>query len=403
MAPGIQFIECAFLFFNIFTILTYSLDRNCPYLNKCSCKEDRSLEKVNCENRGFREIPFTIPENASSINFAANQIKEFLYLDGHSWRHVWALYLSDNKLVSLQNNAVGAAFPNLKLLQLDGNNITAISDKTFKGLIHLESLMLGRNDINYIPVKAFGTLTELKHLTLSMNKLTKLNINTFRNNHKLAFLDLSKNRISEIIGSDWPDNLTNLDMSMNMLKIMPPLPPSARRESLKINFLGNKLICACRNDHLALVCPSMATSCSVLFECNDANMKITPKANCQTNIAFQKWIAFQKMPICRLPKVQKFVRNFLPKMDKIKLTCDATGYPAPVVSIKTLDGTELTENKEMFKAEVVLNPSEAKYVCYAESSIGKDAKLVTEQPNENAIGVSSSAMKWTSAHKGNRF
>lgn len=87
---------------------------------------------------------------------------------------------------------------NLRLLNLTYNNISAIVDHNFRGLIDLVELYLDNNRIEEMPSETFHYLMELRILSLSNNRISVLVPRLFRKLGKLNHLDLSDNPLVEL-------------------------------------------------------------------------------------------------------------------------------------------------------------------------------------------------------------
>ncbi|QBO36577.1 leucine-rich repeat domain-containing protein [Periweissella cryptocerci] len=110
--------------------------------------------------------------------------------------------------------------PNLKYLDLDGQNITAINSTTFNGLSKLINLGLGNNKITTIPANTFSNVSNLENLDLEFNKITSLGTSSFNGLSKLQRLSLDANQLTSLAPNVFVSlkQLTSLELSNNQLK-----------------------------------------------------------------------------------------------------------------------------------------------------------------------------------------
>ncbi|KAM4741801.1 leucine-rich repeats and immunoglobulin-like domains protein 1 [Anableps anableps] len=152
------------------------------------------------------------------------------------------LYLSNNKISTLQLGALDhlgstlqvlrlsrnrisqipiRAFqlPRLTQLELNRNRILQIEGLTFQGLSSLEVLKLQRNSISKLTDGAFWNLSKMKVLHLEYNNLTEVNSGSLYGLSSLTQLFLSNNSIARINPDGWKfcQRLRELNLSYNNL------------------------------------------------------------------------------------------------------------------------------------------------------------------------------------------
>ncbi|XP_054880745.1 leucine-rich repeats and immunoglobulin-like domains protein 1 [Poeciliopsis prolifica] len=152
------------------------------------------------------------------------------------------LYLSNNKISTLQLGALDhlgstlqvlrlsrnrisqipiRAFqlPRLTQLELNRNRILQIEGLTFQGLSSLEVLKLQRNSISKLTDGAFWNLSKMKILHLEYNNLTEVNSGSLYGLSSLTQLFLSNNSIARINPDGWKfcQRLRELNLSYNNL------------------------------------------------------------------------------------------------------------------------------------------------------------------------------------------
>uniref|UniRef100_A0A096MH98 Leucine rich repeats and immunoglobulin like domains 1 n=1 Tax=Poecilia formosa TaxID=48698 RepID=A0A096MH98_POEFO len=153
------------------------------------------------------------------------------------------LYLSNNKISTLQLGALDHLGSTLQVLRLSRNRISQIPIRafqlprltqlwelnrnrilqieglTFQGLSSLEVLKLQRNSISKLTDGAFWNLSKMKVLHLEYNNLTEVNSGSLYGLSSLTQLFLSNNSIARINPDGWKfcQRLRELNLSYNNL------------------------------------------------------------------------------------------------------------------------------------------------------------------------------------------
>lgn len=131
------------------------------------------------------------------------------------------LYLNGNNLTSLGNHAFGS-LGILEILNLSMNNITTLRRRSFQGLSYLQELDLSFNKIEQIQVEQFSNLVKLRVLNLKGNKLKALPRDVFLNT-RIEYLDLSENQINIWPVQSFSDvgfTLRNINFKSNKLEYL---------------------------------------------------------------------------------------------------------------------------------------------------------------------------------------
>jgi Leucine-rich repeat (LRR) protein len=95
-------------------------------------------------------------------------------------------------------NSIPSNIPtHVRLIQLDGNNITYFENGNFvsRGLVELEMLYADNCKLRIIELGAFNGLTLLIYLSIENNELSEIIPGTFEKLSRLEILDLSHNII----------------------------------------------------------------------------------------------------------------------------------------------------------------------------------------------------------------
>jgi hypothetical protein len=133
---------------------------------------------------------------------------------------------------------------NLRILYLNGNNISTINNGTFETLVNLTTLVMNRNGISTLEENAFIGLTNLSRLTLISNNITTLPTQVFQHLQLLRILDLDQNQLTRIEHEVFANltNLRNLYLEANRIEaISPSFTRSLRENIIFINL--NRNIC----------------------------------------------------------------------------------------------------------------------------------------------------------------
>ncbi|XP_051537324.1 toll-like receptor 22 [Myxocyprinus asiaticus] len=134
-----------------------------------------------------------------SVAIVLQSFKKFLY----------KIRLNGNvKLVNKTELLLNTCSPALRVVRLNANKITDLTDHMFEPCSNLTELDLGENNIFQLSPGTFRRFMQLQILHLQINKLTKVT-NSFQMLTTLEFIDLSRNSINKLICGDFA-NLTQL-------------------------------------------------------------------------------------------------------------------------------------------------------------------------------------------------
>ena len=147
------------------------------------------IEIGNILNR--LEFNFTV-----ELNITNTVVREFPGI-GCRFKQLKWLFLTRNKLKTVNPTDCFAGMDNLEILDLSSNEISNLPDGIFANLSKLRYLYLDNNDISD-PSGICTNLPVLKRLTLSNNQILAIPENCFQHFKNLEFLDISCNRISDL-------------------------------------------------------------------------------------------------------------------------------------------------------------------------------------------------------------
>ncbi|KAK8376353.1 hypothetical protein O3P69_009777 [Scylla paramamosain] len=171
------------------------------------------LQYIDVSNIGITRVPQALTQFVRDLRLAKNSISEIHRGDLDSYPNLGLLVLDDNGLQLLEEDALGrheclaclwlngnrltsiplSLPPALKSLYVEENQIAALREGDFSGLVNLEQLLLQRNHIARIEPHAFRELVSLKTLDLQANQLANLTGRVFAALTSLDTLDLSQN------------------------------------------------------------------------------------------------------------------------------------------------------------------------------------------------------------------
>lgn len=143
-------------------------------------------------------------------------------------------------ILELQNNLFSELpslpFPELLVLDLGSNKLTALPNELFDHLKLLKKLNLSQNQLVTLP-DSLGTLTQLQELSVTHNKLQSLPA-SLGSSLGLTSIALDSNQLTELPSYLGAMKLTSLTASGNMLRTLPEtLPSSLQSLELKNNQL----------------------------------------------------------------------------------------------------------------------------------------------------------------------
>ncbi|KAK3593118.1 hypothetical protein CHS0354_018246 [Potamilus streckersoni] len=145
----------------------------CP--DKCMCfySSDRSVNSVQCEGKGFHQVPEVIPPAASHVYLDRNNISVVTIHSFTNMTDLEYLSMNDSNVHTIDDYAF-ATLSSLKTLHLNGNFISIITPKTFFGLKNLQQLSLSNNILTLMEAGSFSHFPAKYKLDLSRNVLSKV-------------------------------------------------------------------------------------------------------------------------------------------------------------------------------------------------------------------------------------
>jgi len=164
----------------------------------------------------------------------------------HTFLHLVRLTISSNLLTNLPRLFDA---PQLALLNVSNNEISAITDVSFTCCKNLRKICLANNSLTTLSVGAFRGLFLLAEIDLSDNQLRYLSTGLFGSCSVLSVVNLSHNQLTAVDAGTFagPTNLRALDMSWNKLTT---LTINSVHEVfftlVRLSLSGNPLHCDCQ-------------------------------------------------------------------------------------------------------------------------------------------------------------
>jgi Leucine-rich repeat (LRR) protein len=130
----------------------------------------------------------------------------------------------------------------LTRLDLAGNFIRKIEQDTFSGASNLSVLLIDRNQLTEITRSSFETLTSLADISLSENPITRIHKDSFENLAKLRFVNIGNSRLTFLHRDLFRNNLgvRFIELASNQIVAMSNRMFSHLAE-LQSLFLNNNL------------------------------------------------------------------------------------------------------------------------------------------------------------------
>ncbi|XP_071790608.1 uncharacterized protein [Asterias amurensis] len=296
-----------------------------------------------------------------------------------------SLYLDNNSLTSL----LGVFFnqSNLEELSITNNRLTMLHSDYFVGLLSLKRLYLAGNHLT--SVNSQMLMPQILTLDLSRNELQLVDLQDCALNlTSLQDLSLAHNLIQDaltILG--FCDNLQILDMSFNLIQVVPGESLSGRNKELsKLELEGNPLQCDCRlkglRDWLRNNPPYVEPRCA------------EPSQNSGSLITDLDSHDF----LCQQPMAIVDNQLTAPTGKSVSLTCTATGIPAPTITWLSPNNTEITHDWQgrfailqgkILHITQVEDDDRGMYTCLAQNFLGEARAVVnlTVRPDSLASSI----------------
>ncbi|XP_013787518.2 chaoptin-like [Limulus polyphemus] len=225
----------------LFGFLDHSsaLPMPCSFNPLCTC--DTRQQETSCVSVPFLNFPKIPFKEVYQLTFARTGLP-VLYNDSLDGTAVSSLRLMYNNLVTLPLHAFHRSEHLMTSLDLSYNHINSFPAKALRKLSYLQWLNLHSNKLEELRRGAFEKLwsrSTLSSILLSSNHVSFIEDGLFRSLWNVTSLDLTNNHISKLEGHPFPDSLTTLSLSDNLLDWIPPDALSNLRYLKKLNLGGN--------------------------------------------------------------------------------------------------------------------------------------------------------------------
>ena len=186
-------------------------------------KTTEYLLSADCSARGLDEVPGDLPEDVTSLNLNGNNITMLTNVSFVSYSALRVLSLESNGLRNIQK---GVFYPLVYLeeLILERNNITCLLNDIFGRNKNLKLVQLSSNNFTSIPIRAFASLQTLNLIFLNHNPIRRLNFSGF-SLMNLSILDLQFLEISSVQINEFSPlkekTIHSVDLSGNNLTHLP--------------------------------------------------------------------------------------------------------------------------------------------------------------------------------------
>lgn len=171
------------------------------YLNLSRCFYKGSVDWTVSDKMFLNSVKTL---NLSKSNISEKQLAHII----QSFSSVMWMRLNDLKGFKVRRILPVKCSPPLRGLAFEDNDLSVLTDETFRPCTILNELHLRNNRISRMYKSSFKDLNNLTVLRIQKNKLTELN-GTLQDLHKLQLLDLHLNHIENLDCSDFA-NLTEL-------------------------------------------------------------------------------------------------------------------------------------------------------------------------------------------------
>ncbi|XP_019621920.1 PREDICTED: slit homolog 3 protein-like [Branchiostoma belcheri] len=340
----------------------------------CSC----TASACRCHSLGLTSVPQDLPTNITRLYLGWNQITTISRSDFSRYRSLEILGLNDNRISTINSQAF-YHLSNLTQLWLVRNRLTTLRSDIFVGLENLVLLILWSNPISDIQAGTFNPTPKLQHLNL---QALDLQINMFKTIPTLHY---------------WLPELTTLYLSTNQIT---DIPRDAFSKQPKLNLLrlsSNQISTLPFGAYDMLSAISTVSIYNNPWQCDcrmvDFRLKMTGSHSFENQITCyqpnslngQRLIDINPddlMTDCQKPNITRFERIGkypLFQGETLRLVCEASGIPAPEITIILPSGQNATVGSSgrvtvlangTVTVRNVTDDDYGRYVCMATNSVG---------------------------------
>ncbi|KAJ8923770.1 hypothetical protein NQ315_010352 [Exocentrus adspersus] len=210
--------------------------RNNDYLKRFSCNSENLLY-LDLSHCTLESVPTGNMRAVATLNLQGNFLRELPDRSFLNFLNLITLNLSYNAISVIRDNAF-RGLDNVKVIDLSLNKLTYLNENTFLPTISLKTLNLSHNYINSIDSI---TSTSLKTLDVSYCEIYTINRFSLANLPKLIELSLARNFLSSLPDEWAADRLVFLDVSGCRIKSINNRTFEQMFYLRHINLSGNRL------------------------------------------------------------------------------------------------------------------------------------------------------------------
>ncbi|XP_041468022.1 insulin-like growth factor-binding protein complex acid labile subunit [Lytechinus variegatus] len=195
-------------------------------LSTGSCKLQNKTKgiKATCSHLGLTSIPPQLPSNTITLDVSYNQIRALQNDSFEGLLELSSLSLKENHISDLE---VGTFLPLKKLRSLDmtGNLLTHLQPNLFNSNQMLSNLMLFSNNFSSVPTTSLSRLPLLRNIFLGNNSIRVADFTAFSHSRTISQINFANNQISTIEASDFKPlqnhSLQSISLEDNDLHSLP--------------------------------------------------------------------------------------------------------------------------------------------------------------------------------------
>jgi Leucine-rich repeat (LRR) protein len=334
------------------------------------------LTTLELQNNSLNEFPsrifLPVAPNLVNLDLSQNKLGHLEPSDLKYLGNLKSLDLSQTQLNIIPRGTF-RPLPGIQKLRLKNNNITHIDNDTFTRLQNLITLDLGNNNINEFEYDSFNDLPNLQNLYLNSNGMIWISSDIFRKLEKLRILLLDSNAFRTLS----PEMFTDLVRKTGEYGIP------------QVTLGDNPIECNC----------SMQVMKDWMLE-NQAGIHLMVQCASPPKFLgrFVEGIRDDEYG-CSAPVIRGCCDNIVKlKLNKdIKIKCQATGNPTPVISYHVVSGNPFPENRTNFSQDgatvTILNvtfDTSGVFECEAKNIMGSSVsyyRLMFENDDNNTAAI----------------
>ncbi|KAJ0016159.1 hypothetical protein NQD34_014449 [Periophthalmus magnuspinnatus] len=211
----------------------------CP--SHCLCYELSDL--VDCKSRGLTIVPPGIPHGTWLLDLSGNKMTQ---VRNRSFRGLWSLkilLISNNSIHSLQPQSL-SSLEFLERLDLSYNRLKRLPPDFSHKLLSLKELRLDHNFLRLLDPTSLQDLENLRKLDLSYNQIISLDVQLFHSLSHLNYLSLEGNKLNTLIDDllSRQQNLQILHLGHNNITVIENQAFTPLRSLTLLSLHGNQLV-----------------------------------------------------------------------------------------------------------------------------------------------------------------